>query len=157
MLARRLPLLVILSLILFANTALAQNANSAQNQQSSSPAITASVLTGGNIRFTSPAQVTQIRLEIYNSTGALVYDSGMRQGSIIDWKVTDYTAPMLDGSYLVVVSVRDFQGKLRQRIGSLSFQAGQLALQQLRAEGLTADQSQTLATSRQAKKIEAAD
>jgi hypothetical protein len=78
MLARRLPLLVILSLIVFANTALAQNANSDQNQQSSSPAITASVLTGGHVRFASPAQVTQIRLEIYSAAGALVYDSGMR-------------------------------------------------------------------------------
>jgi hypothetical protein len=157
MLVRRLPLLIILSSILFANTALAQNATVAQSQQSSSPAVTASVSAAGSVRFASPAQVTQIRLEIYNAAGTLVYDSGMRQGSIIDWKVTDATAPINDGQYLTVVSVKDFQGKLRQRLGALSFRAGQLTLERQSAESLTAEQSQALTASRQAKKIEAVD
>jgi trimeric autotransporter adhesin len=157
MLVRRLPLFVILSLILFVNTALAQNGSNTQTQQSSSPAVTASVSVGGNVRFTAPAQVTQLRLEIYNAQGAVVYDSLMRQGSIIDWKVTDATVPMTDGSYLVVVSVRDFQGKLRQRLGSLSFQSGQLTLQRVSFEDLSAEQSKALTGSRQAKKIEVVD
>ncbi|HEX8890649.1 MAG TPA: tail fiber domain-containing protein [Pyrinomonadaceae bacterium] len=157
MLVQRLTLFVILSLILFVNTTLAQNGSGAQTQQSSSPAVTASVSAGGSVRFTAPAQVTQIRLEIYNAQGAVVYDSLMRQGSIIDWKVTDATASITDGSYLVVVSVRDFQGKLRQRLGSLSFQSGQLTLQRLSFEDLTAEQSKALTGSRQAKKIEVVD
>lgn len=155
--SRRLQLFVILASILFANTALAQNAATAQNQQSSSPAVTASVSAAGAVRFTAPAEVTQMRLEIYNTAGALVYDSGMRQGSILDWKVTDATAPVVDGSYLTVVSVRDYQGKLRQRLGSLSVQAGQPALERLSVESLTGEQSRALTASRQAKKVETLD
>jgi hypothetical protein len=154
---KRLLLLITLSLVLVANNALAQSVTTAQGTQSSTPAVTASVSVEGTVRFTSPGQVTQIRLEVFNASGVTVYDSGLRQGSIIDWKITDSTQPMTDGSYLSVVSVKDLQGKLRQRLGSLSVQAGQITLQNLRAESLTSDQSQALATRRQAQKIEAAD
>jgi hypothetical protein len=157
MFIKRLLLLITLSLLLVANDALAQSVTTAQGTQSSTPAVAASVSVEGAVRFTSPGQVTQIRLEIYNENGLTVYDSGMRQGSIIDWKITDATQPMTDGAYLSVVSVKDLQGKLRQRLGSLSIQSGQVTLQNVRAESLTADQSQALATSRQAKKIESAD
>jgi hypothetical protein len=157
MFIKRLLLLITLSLVLVANNALAQSVTTAQGAQSSSPAVTASVSVEGTVRFTSPGQVTQIRLEIFNANGVWVYDSGMRQGSIIDWKITDATQPMTDGSYLSVVSVKDLQGKLRQRLGALSVQSGQITLQNTRAESLTADQSQALATRRQAQKIEAAD
>jgi hypothetical protein len=156
MFRQQIRILVILSLMLFANKALAQNATTAQSQQTSSPAVTAAVLTDGAVRFTSPGQTTQMRLEVYNASGVLVYDSGLRQSSILDWKITDATQVMNEGSYLCVVSVKDLQGKLRQRLGSFSLQAGQVTLQQARAqENLTADQSQALATSRQAQKIEA--
>jgi hypothetical protein len=64
---------------------------------------------------------------------------------------------MLDGQYLVVVSVRDFQGKLRQRLGSLSFQSGQLTLGRVSSEGLNTEQSKALSASRQAQKIETVD
>ena len=154
MFVRQSRLLIILAIILFANTALAQSDTAAQGQQSSTPAVTASVSAGGNIRFTAPGQVTQIRLEIYNAAGALVYDSGMRRASVLDWKITDATQAMTDGSYLSAVSVIDLQGKLRQRLGSISVQSGQLSLQKVRAEGLTPDQSKALSASREAKKIE---
>ena len=86
-----------------------------------------------------------------------MFDSGMRQGSILDWKVTDATQAMVDGSYLSVVTVMDFQGKLRQRLGAISLQAGQLTLKRLADAELTAAQSQALSTRRQSQKIEAAD
>jgi hypothetical protein len=157
MFIKRLLLLITLSLVLVANNTLAQSVASTQGTQSSTPAVTASVSVEGTVRFTSPGQVTQIRLEIFNASGVTVYDSAMRQGNIIDWKITDATQPMFDGSYLCVVSVKDLQGKLRQRLGSLSVQAGQVTLQNSRAESLTADQSQALAKRRQEQKIEAAD
>jgi hypothetical protein len=157
MFIKRLLLLITLSLVLVANNALAQSVASTQGTQSSTPAVTASVSLEGAVRFTSPGQVTQIRLEIFNASGVTVYDSAMRQGNIIDWKITDATQPMFDGSYLCIVSVKDLQGKLRQRLGSLSVQAGQVTLQNSRAESLTADQSQALAKRRQEQKIEAAD
>jgi hypothetical protein len=157
MFVRRLLLLITLSLVLISNKALAQSVTTTQGQQSSPAAVAASVSANGRIRFTSPGLVTQIRLEIYNTMGVMVYDSGLRQGGIIDWRITDATQPVTDGSYLCVVSIKDLQGKLRQRLGALAVQSGQLTLQRPRAESLTADQSQVLAANRQAQKIESAD
>jgi hypothetical protein len=158
MFIKRLLLLLTLSLVLVASNALAQSVTTTvQGTQSSTPTVTASVSVEGTIRFTSPGQVTQIRLEIFNANGVTVYDSGMRQGSILNWKITDATQPMTDGSYLSVVTVKDLQGKLRQRLGSLSVQSGQVTLQNSRAESLTTEQSQALAMRREAQKIEAAD
>jgi hypothetical protein len=157
MLARQSRFALILALILFAGNALAQSDSATQGQQSSTPAVAASVSAGGSVRFTAPGQVTQIRLEIYNAAGTSVYDSGMRRASVLDWKITDATQPMTDGSYLCAVTVIDLQGKLRQRVATLSVQSGQPTLQKLRAEGLTPAQSQALAASKQAKKIETID
>src|ERR1044071_740715 len=120
MLIKRLLLLVTLSLILLANAALAQTEKAAESQSSpSSSAVTASV-NGAQVRFASAGQVLQIRLEIYSSTGEVAFDSGMRQGNVLDWKVADASAAMGDGSYLAVVTVRDFHNKLGQKIGTIS-------------------------------------
>jgi hypothetical protein len=145
-----------LSLVLFANSALAQSENSNQNQQALTPAVTASA-TAGNVRFASPEGVLQMRLEIYNAAGEIMFDSGMRQGSILDWKVTDATAAITDGAYLCAVTVMDFQGQLRQRLGTLSLQSGELTLKRLGQGELTAAQSQTLNGRRKSQKIEEAD
>jgi hypothetical protein len=157
MFARQSRLVIILALVLFAHTALAQSETATQGQQSSTPAVTASISAGGNVRFTAPGQVTQIRLEIYNASGGLVYDSGMRRASVLDWKITDATQAMTDGSYISAVSVIDLQGKLRQRIGALSVLSGQITLQKTGAGSLTAEQSKALSASKQAKKIETVD
>ncbi|HEY0006761.1 MAG TPA: tail fiber domain-containing protein [Pyrinomonadaceae bacterium] len=157
MFTRYYSLSLILLLTLFISpAALAQSQGATQGAQSTTPAVTASVSSGG-IRFTSPAPVMQMRLEIYNSAGNLIFNSGPRQGTIIDWKLSDALQPMTDGSYLSVLTVKDFQGKTRQRLGTISLQSGQLTLQHAKAEGLSAAQSQALAASRQSQKIEAAE
>jgi hypothetical protein len=147
----RLFILVILSLIFFTNSVPAQNEKS-----TNPPAVTASV-GAGSVRFAAPGQVLQIRLEIYNAAGNLVFDSSLRKGNLIDWKITDATQAMTDGSYLCVVTVMDFQGKLRQRVGSLSLQAGEITLKPSGKDDVTAAQSQSLDTRRQSQKIEGAD
>ena len=84
-----------------------------------------------------------------------VEDDGPRKGSLIDWKTTDAAQAMADGSYLCVVTFKDFQGKLSQRLGALSLEDGQAMLKHVRGEELTAAQSQALAVARQSQKIEA--
>ncbi len=153
MLVRHHQLLIILSLILFATSASAQTKAAPQVSQTSTPVVTAAASAEG-IRFVSPASVSQMRLEIYTANGELVFDSGARQGSILNWKKTDVSQPLADGSYLSVVTVKDFQGKLRQRTAVISSQSGQVTISRLRQEELTAAQSQTLSASRQAQKIE---
>lgn len=144
-------LITSLSLILFTGAALAQGEKGAQTQ---SPAVTASVF-GGNIRFAAPGQTLQIRLEIYSPAGQLAFDSGQRSGSVLDWQVTQATVPMTDGSYLSVVTVRDFNANYHQRLGLISITAGQPTLNSFVSSALTPAQSQTLASRRKAQKIEA--
>jgi len=94
----------------------------------------------------------QVRMEIYSAAGEVVSDSGFRQGSIVDWKQTDATQPLIDGSYLVVVTVRDFKGNLNQRMAALSLQAGQLNLQNQKKDEVTTAQMQSLETRRAGQK-----
>ncbi|HWS99105.1 MAG TPA: hypothetical protein VN256_02460, partial [Pyrinomonadaceae bacterium] len=152
---RSLRLLIIsLSLILFTGSALAQNEKPAEGQNTQAPAVTASA-DGAAARFASSGQVLQIRLEIYSAAGELVFDSGLRPGSVIDWKVSDAARPVTDGSYLTVVTIRDFNNKFGQRLGKIDVQAGQLTLGVATRAELNAAQSQTLGARRKAQRIEA--
>ncbi|MGB7924502.1 MAG: hypothetical protein WCF57_14770 [Pyrinomonadaceae bacterium] len=151
--SQRLLLLMTLLLTLLVNSALAQNEKPTQNQESSAPAVTATFSTG-HVRFAAPGQTLQIRLEIYNATGQLAFDSGLRAGGVIDWKVADASQAMADGTYMCVVTVRDFHGKFGQRLGALSLRAGQLTVN--RMGQMTPDQTQSLNARRLSQKIEAA-
>ena len=155
---QRLKLLFVLSFILFANTAFAQEsaATTPQAQPAAPLTVSASVSDGG-IRYAAPGQSLQMRLEIYNAGGELVFDSGARQGSILDWKLTDAAQALADGSYLSVVTVKDFQGKFKQRLGAISLQSGQISLNRLGAHDLTAVQNKALVASRQTQKVDASE
>ena len=118
--SNRITLITILVLVLFTTNIQAQNPVSS---------VTGSVTPEGIVRMIAHGEALQIRMEVYSAAGELVSDSGLRQGNIIDWKQSDATQPMTDGSYLVVVTVKDFKGKLTQRSVALSLQAGQLNLQ----------------------------
>ncbi len=98
-------------------------------------------------------EALQIRMEVYSATGELVSDSGLRQGSIVDWKQTDAAQAMPDGPYLVVVTVKDFKGNLTQRLAALSLQAGQLQLQSQQRNQVTTAQMQAVEARREGKKI----
>jgi hypothetical protein len=154
---RSITLLIItLSLILFTGSVLAQNEKPVESQstQTQAPAVTASA-DGSAVRFAASGQVLQVRLEVYSATGELVFDSGLRNGSVIDWKAADATKPVADGSYLTVVTVRDFNNKFGQRLGTMNVQAGQLTLGVATKTELSPAQSQSLSARRKAQKIEA--
>ncbi|HEY0375784.1 MAG TPA: tail fiber domain-containing protein [Pyrinomonadaceae bacterium] len=147
-------LIITLSLILFTGGALAQNEKPVEAQTTQTPAVTASA-DGAAARFAASGQVLQVRLEIYSAAGELVFDSGLRAGSAIDWKAADAAKPVADGSYLTVVTVRDFNNKFGQRLGTMNVQAGQLTLGVATKAELSPAQSQTLNARRKAQKIEA--
>jgi endosialidase-like protein/trimeric autotransporter adhesin len=117
----------ILVLIVFTANINAQNLPAAQKSAVSS--VTASITPEGTVRMIAHGEVLQVRLEIYSAAGELVSDSGLRQGNIIDWKQSDASQPLVDGSYNAVVTVKDFKGTLTQRTATLTLQAGQLSLQ----------------------------
>ncbi|HKQ99878.1 MAG TPA: hypothetical protein VJT09_04345, partial [Pyrinomonadaceae bacterium] len=148
--------IISLSLILFASSAFAQSDKSNQSQPTLTPAVTAAA-TGNGARFTAPEGVLQMRLEIINAAGEVVVDSGQRQGSILDWNMTDAKQAIADGAYLCAVTVMDFQGQLKQRLGTLSLQSGEITLKRLGEGELTPAQSQIISDRRKAQKVEAAD
>ena len=149
--------LLAFSFLLLGNIAFAQNQMDTISQTPNSHAVTASVSAAGVIRVTSPQAVLNIRLEVYAPGGDVVYDSGLRQGSVIDWKVGDAASPLADGSYLFVITIRDLQARYRQKLGSLSVQAGQLTLKGEQHDRPTAAQTDALSSRRLSQKIEAAD
>jgi hypothetical protein len=142
--------IAILALIVFTANIQAQTPAAAQPGAVSS--VTGTVTAEGAVRMIAHGEALQVRMEIYSAAGELVSDSGFRQGSIIDWKQTDATQPLTDGSYLVVVTVKDFKGNLNQRMAALSLQAGQLNLQTQKRNEVTTAQTQTLASRRQDQK-----
>jgi len=148
-------LVLTLSLVLTSASVLAQD-KPATATQSSQVAVTASVASNV-VRVAAPSQVLQIRMEVLGNGGEVVFDSGLRQGNLIDWKVADAAQPMRDGSYLVVVTVRDFQAKYRQRLAVLTVEGGQLSLKQQSSAEVSGAQAQALTATRQAQKVEAAE
>jgi hypothetical protein len=136
----RVAIIAILVLFTFTTNIHAQTAA----QPSSVSSVTGSVTSDGNVRMMAHGEALQVRLEVYSAAGELVADSGFRQGSIVDWKQSDAVQPLVDGSYLVVVTVKDFKGNLNQRMATLSLQAGQLSLQNQKRTEVTAAQTQAV-------------
>ena len=120
MLVNRVTAIAILVLVSFISNI------HAQTQPGS---VTGSITPEGAVRMIAHGEALQIRMEIYNATGEVVSDSGLRKGNIVDWKQSDATQPLIDGSYHVVVTVKDFKGTLTQRAATLTLQGGQLSLQ----------------------------
>jgi trimeric autotransporter adhesin len=156
MIVKRLFLFVALFVMIGAGNVLAQNTVAAKSAEGSTVAVTASA-SANAVRVAAPAQVLQIRLEIYSANGEVMFDSGVKQGSIIDWKVADASPAMADGSYLFVVTVRDFEAKYRQKFGTIALQSGQLSLQAKRASDVSGAQSEAISNRSQSRNIEAAE
>ena len=138
-----ISLAVVLSFILFSNNVFAQ-------QQT---AVTASVTGPNAIRLSSPGEISNIRLEVYSATGDLAFDSGLRQGNMLDWKLSETTQPIGDGTYLFVVTIRDLQGKYRQRLGNIVVEAGQATLKTQSRDAIAVPHKQALNTRLQSQKI----
>ena len=144
MATNRITVIALLAVLIFTTNIYAQT-------QSSS--VTGSVTPEGVVRMIAHGEALQIRMEIYSATGDVVSDSGLRQGSIIDWKLTDAAQAMPEGSYLIVVTVKDFKGNLISRMVGLSLQAGQVQLQAHKTDEVTPAQKQALEISRTGKKV----
>lgn len=152
-------LVAVFCIFVLTNTVLAQTQTQSQTQSQtpikneSAVVVTASVTASGAIRLSGPQQISQMRLEVLNSTGDVVFDSGLRQGNFFDWNEGSNSAGIADGSYLLVVTTKDLQGKQQQRIATLNREAAQSTLK--RSAELTTSQTQALNTRRQTLKLEA--
>jgi len=67
------------------------------------------------------SEVGGVRLQVFSSSGKLVYDSGFRRGMTVQWNLqTQSGSVAANGVYLFVLTVRDREGRLFRRIGRVA-------------------------------------
>ncbi len=111
---RRTRLVLIVSLLCCAS-AFGQT-NVSPTGQTTSATITA-VAAADRVRITAPASILQMRVEIYDPSGAKVWDSEIR-GNVFDWRLQDGQVQRLTvGDYICLVTVKNIAGRIAQKIG----------------------------------------
>ncbi|HJU54240.1 MAG TPA: hypothetical protein VJ715_06705 [Pyrinomonadaceae bacterium] len=107
--------------------ALAQEQAPVKRQPASVPITVAA--SGERVRFTAVGAVERMRLEVFDSSGASVFDTGFKPGSMRDWRLRGTHGQALpDSTYLCVVTVRELSGRMTFKQGSVLIEGGQAAL-----------------------------
>jgi hypothetical protein len=93
------------------------------------PVVTAS-LTQKGVRFAALGAVKQIRVEVLNADGTPLFTSEFHPGSVYDWSPSgDGAQPLADGSYQLVVTIRDAAGRLSIKQCAIAVRGGEVALE----------------------------
>jgi hypothetical protein len=130
-----------LVLLLAGTSASFAQVNQATDTQASAPIITA-FASDERVRFTAPASVVQMRLEVYDSTGQKLFDNELRGGNVLDWLLQDGQAVRLpSATYLCVVTVKSRSGRITQKLGSVLVEQSSASVQVVTAAQLTAQQA----------------
>ncbi|HEX7176911.1 MAG TPA: hypothetical protein VF240_16745 [Pyrinomonadaceae bacterium] len=118
----------VLSLILLASaSALAQEpAAPARPRQSAAITITATATERG-LRFAAVGPVRQTRLEVYDASGARVFDSDFLPGNVRDWAAPEQGDDR-DGAYTCVLTARDLMGRFSVKQAAVLVEGGRAAL-----------------------------
>jgi len=109
--------------------------------QISSATITA-VGVGDHVRITAPSSIVQMRVEIYDDSGANVWDSQIR-GNVFDWR-NGAAKRLLTGDYTCVVTVKNIAGRVSQKIGSIGVTEKEVRIGRIKTAELSATQSQAI-------------
>jgi hypothetical protein len=123
----------------------------------SSPTVTGTA-SAGHVRYVSMGEVQQTRLQVFSQDGAQVFDSGFRSGNVLDWSLSDQQgARVKDGSYLFVVTVKDFSAQSTQKYGTAVVEQEQVYLEQTNRAELSPPQAGALESSKEAKELSPID
>jgi hypothetical protein len=69
------------------------------------------------VRITAQGDVSEMRVDVADESGDVVFQSGAITGNQLDWKMTDAQGERVAaGTYLVTVTFRTAAGKLRKRV-----------------------------------------
>jgi len=110
------------------------------------------------VRYASLGEVQQTRLQVFSADGSQVYDSTFRLGNLIDWQLTDQQGQRLSaGTYLFLVTVKDFSDRLTQKYGTAVLESEQVYLEQTSRGELPAPQATALEANQQAEALSAID
>jgi hypothetical protein len=114
--------------------------------QSTSTTVTAASSSGA-VRFSAPGNNTRIRLEVYSPTGEKVFDSGNRDGNVLDWRWQDEKSKVLSREvYLCVVTVQSLSGDTSRKLTNVSFANEQATLQPVDTTQISPAQAQVVGT-----------
>ena len=64
------------------------------------------------VRFLLPGPVRQLRVQIFSPYGSPLFDSGWKDGNVVDWPADN---PLASGSYRCLAMVREMDGRITQR------------------------------------------
>ncbi|MGZ7042738.1 MAG: hypothetical protein ACXVH7_13175, partial [Thermoanaerobaculia bacterium] len=104
------------------------------------PQLTAT-MSGGAVRYAGFGEVREIRLEVFDDRGRLVFDPPFTSGNVIDYPLTDSSGALLkDGAYAFVVTVHDFDGAPTGKFGTFTISASRVALDNASVDRLSPDQ-----------------
>jgi hypothetical protein len=110
------------------------------------------------VRYVSIGEVHQMRLQVFSADGRQVFDSDFRLGNLIDWVLTDQQGQTLGGgSYLFLVTVKDFADRLTQKYGTAVLEEGQLYLEQSSRDALSQAQAYALEANKLAEALTPVD
>jgi hypothetical protein len=106
-----------------ASAAFAQDAS----QKLPTLAVTAAAGTE-KVRFTAPASVVQMRVEVFSASGSSVAEVAGK-GNVLDWTMSGPSGDRLAaGDYACVVTIKSLSGRMSQRVGVLSFSEGHVSV-----------------------------
>jgi hypothetical protein len=111
---------------------------------SAAPLVTATA-TAERVRFVSPGTVVQLRLEVYNETGQKLFDTELHGGNVLDWHLQDGAGQRLAaGSYAGVLTIKSLSGRLSQRVGLVTVNDKETAIEAAGAAQLSTAQQQAI-------------
>jgi hypothetical protein len=121
------------------------------------PIVTATA-SGQRVRYIAAGEVNQTRLQIFSTDGTQVFDSAFKLGNLIDWQLMDQQGShLMDGSYLFLVTVKDFSGNLTQKYGTATLEQEQVYLEQTSRDGLSQAQATALEANKQSEVLSPID
>ena len=81
------------------------------------------------LRFTASPSVVQMRIEVLSSAGTLLFDSGWKEGNLLDWAVQDRFGHLLAyGAYRVRVLSKDLSGQSSEKEAMLRVDSAGVAI-----------------------------
>ena len=117
--------LFLLALLTFSVFASASAQTPPQPSRTSAPTVTVSTASSG-VRFVAIGAVRQTRLEVFDASGATVFDSGFQPGNVRDWDAR--ASGLADGTYTCALTARDMSGRLSIKQASALLRAGEASL-----------------------------
>src|SRR5215510_1732309 len=100
-------LIVLAFALVCASPIVAQNLKQNSKPDSEGSQSVAIIIERGRLRFTAPASAQELRLEVFNQAGELVYDSGVLSGPELSWDLQNASGgDVSSGLYAYTLTIK---------------------------------------------------